>query len=635
MRNKKFASQIVLLLLVLSLALPGVLVHAQSQAFATISTPDFSQFPTITTLLDVFDDQGEFVPGLSTTSVTMLENGQKVVPDAVRQLDVPLGVVVAINSGLSLAVRDGLGQARYDKISETITHWAASRPADSADDFSLTWNGGIIASHFLPLAWRNRFDTFDPALRTSKPSLDALAFALDASQNTPLAPGQKKAILFISGKLENSTTSALADLTERAKDNGVRIYVWIVDSAANLAQPGALVLQDIATNTGGRFFNFTGSETLPDPETWFASLRHIYRLEYISQVRAGGNQTLSAQVSKGELTLSTQTTSFNLNVQPPNPAILSAPIEIVRQNPEKPFEIETFIPRQQEISVLIEFPDKFSRKLVRTTLYVDGKKVDENTAAPFDKFIWDLSAYIATADHTLEVEAEDELGLTRKSGATPVKITVTEPPGGIPGLLLRNGNAIIISVIVFAGAVLLFVLFLTGRRRFATLTERRRAAARNLDPVTQPVIVTFEKPGAQRANSFPWLRRKASAPPAYFVKLTPDGQPLSGDPIALNNREMIFGTDPTQATNILDHPSISPLHARLRMNESGAFYIVDQNSVAGTWVNYEPVSRDGCILKHGDMVHFGQFTYRFVLSKPPASFKPIVTSDPITKNDPD
>ncbi len=633
MLNKKLTHQLILLLLALSLAFPGVLVHAQSQAFATITPPDFSKFPIITTLLDIFDDQGDFVTGLSPTSVSMLENGQKVVPDSVQEHPVPLGVVVAINSGLSLAVRDGLGQARYEKIAAVISHWAASRPADSTDDFSLTWNGGIIASHFLPPAWRNRFDTFDPALRTSKPGLAALSFALDAAQNIQPAPGEKKAILFISGKLENSSAATLADLTSRAKNNGVRIYVWIVDSAANISQPGATVLQDLATSTGGRSLTFTGSEALPDPEVWFSSLRHIYQLSYTSKIRAAGQQSLSVQVSATGVSLTTQAASFNLDIEPPNPAILSAPIEIVRQNPDKPFDTDTFLPRQQEISALIEFPDKFQRKLIRTTLYVDGKKEDENTAAPFDKFTWDLSGYNVSADHSLEVEAEDELGLTRKSGATPVTVTVTQPPGGIPGLLLRNGTAIVISLIILAGAILLAILFLSGRRRFVSMAERRKALARNLDPVTQPIIVTFEQPGAQRQTPFPWLRRKSSSPPAYFVKLTVDGQPLAGDPIPLNNREMIFGTDPTQATNILDHPSISPLHARLRMNESGSFQLVDQNSTAGTWVNYEPISRDGCILKHGDMVHFGQFTYRFVLSKPPASLKPTITPD--TENDPD
>lgn len=629
MPNKKFLQQTTLLLLILSLTFPGAPVRAQgSQAFTIIGPPDFSNFPIITALLDTFDDQGQFVAGLSPSSVAVLENGQSIVPDSVHQLDIPVAVAVAINSGPSLAVRDGLGKSRYEKIAAVISNWAAAHPTDSTDDFSLTWNGGIIASHFLPAAWRNRFDSFDPALRTSKPGLSALSFALDAAQNVQTVLGEKKSVFFISGKLENSSLTTLQDLTDRAKNNNVRINVWIVDSAANLTQPGAVALQDLAESTGGHFVTFTGSETLPDPETWLSPLRHIYRVTYTSKIRATGQQSLSMQVNTTGLNLTTQPVSFRVEVEPPSPAILSAPIEIIRKNDDKPFDTASFLPRQFEISALIEFPDKFSRKLVRTTLYVDGKKAAENTAAPFDKFIWDLSKYDISADHSLEVEAEDELGLTRKSGATPVKVIVTEPPGGIPGLLLRNGSAVVVSLIILVGAILLALLFLGGRKRFASLAEQRRARLRNLDPVTQPVIVTFEKRSSEpRPNPFPWLRRKNTQPPAYFVKLTADGQPLPGDPIALNNREMIFGTDPTQATNILDHPSISPLHARLRMNESGSFQLVDQNSTAGTWVNYEPVSRDGRTLKHGDMVHFGQFMYRFVLSKPPATVKPTITPD--------
>ena len=626
MRNRKFAQQIFLILLVICLALPGAFVRAQSQAFALIATPDFSKFPTITTQLDAFDDQGEFVSGLSPTSVTVLENGQKIVPDYVQQLQVPLGMVVAINSGPSLAVRDSLGKSRYEKIAAVISNWAAALPADSQDDLSLTWNGGIIASHFQPAAWRNRFDSFDPAPRTSKPGLAALSFALDAAQNTQTVPGEKKALLLISGKLETNSLDGLKELTTRAKTAGVRVHVWIVDSKANLTSPGALALQDLADQTGGHYLSFSGGETLPDPEAWLSSLRHIYQFSYTSKIRTAGQQSLSVQVSAAGLTLTTPPVHFELNIQPPNVALLSAPIQIVRQNPDRPFDIESFQPRQQEISALIEFPDKYPRKLVRTIFYVDGKKVAENTAEPFDKFTWDLSGYTVGGHHTLEVEADDELGLTRRSAAAPVEVIVVEPPGGISGLLLRNGTAVTIALVVLAGAILLVILFLGGRR-FVSLAERRRERVRNTDPVTQPVPVIIEPQGQPRANPFPWLRRKNITPVAYFVKLTADGQPSSGDPIALNNREMTFGADPTQATIVLDHPSISPLHARLRMNETGNFQLVDQNSVAGTWVNFESISRDGRILKHGDMVHFGQFTYRFVLSKPPASLKPTITPD--------
>jgi hypothetical protein len=52
---------------------------------------------------------------------------------------------------------------------------------------------------------------------------------------------------------------------------------------------------------------------------------------------------------------------------------------------------------------------------------------------------------------------------------------------------------------------------------------------------------------------------------------------------------------------------------------------MNQNSVAGTWVNFDPITKEGCVLKHGDVVNFGHLTYRFVLTKPPATPKPTVT----------
>jgi predicted component of type VI protein secretion system len=89
---------------------------------------------------------------------------------------------------------------------------------------------------------------------------------------------------------------------------------------------------------------------------------------------------------------------------------------------------------------------------------------------------------------------------------------------------------------------------------------------------------------------------------------------------------MTFGTDPVQSTYVLDDPSISPLHARIKRADDGSFIIIDQGSVAGTWVNFEQVTRDGVRLAHGDRIHFGQMVYRFDLDQPPAESEPKVIS---------
>jgi len=93
----------------------------------------------------------------------------------------------------------------------------------------------------------------------------------------------------------------------------------------------------------------------------------------------------------------------------------------------------------------------------------------------------------------------------------------------------------------------------------------------------------------------------------------------------LIEKEITFGTDPVQCNQILDDPSISSIHARLRQTDKGGYLLQDNNSIAGTWVNYEPVLREGHRLMHGDMINFGQLTYRFMLKAPPAASTPKIT----------
>ena len=79
-----------------------------------------------------------------------------------------------------------------------------------------------------------------------------------------------------------------------------------------------------------------------------------------------------------------------------------------------------FLPTQQPIDIIVEFPDGRTRPLVSTTLFVDGQKVAENTAEPFNHFTWDLSGYATSGQHILSVEAVDSLGLSKISLGVPV-----------------------------------------------------------------------------------------------------------------------------------------------------------------------------------------------------------------------
>lgn len=603
------------LLLVLTLIpLPA---RAQEEApLLTLFPPETSAYPTITFLLDAFTPQGDYLKNLNPAQVNLLEDGKGITPDQVETLQPVLHLAVAINAGPALATRDGFGLSRYDKLTAVLDNWAQARPSQEQDSLTLAWNGGIVASRLPPLNWRPRLQTFDPGLRAATPSLGALAYALDDALAASAPPGGKKAILLISPHLENRDLANLPELLTRAQQAQVRIFVWMTDSDAYLTHPGALALQDLAQQTGGSYAAFTGSETLPDPETWFSPLRFIYRVTYQSGIRTEGTHSLAVQVGAS----TSQTENFLLNVLPPSAALLAPPSSLIRQNEETPFDYDTFLPAEQSISALLEFKDGFPRPLRRTALLVDGVMVDENTSAPFDQFTWDLRDYQVSATHTLLLEVTDNLGMSSQSQPIPVQVTVIQPPGGVWGLIRKNAYALTLFLIVLAGLALTVILFFGGKRTFTALAERRRARALQQDPVTQPVDAS----PAPAASPFPWLRRKTPPPLAYLVKLSPEGLPTPGDPIPLTGAEMTFGTDPTQATNVLDHPSLAPLQARLRY-EQNAFTLADQNSVSGCWLNYERLPKEGRALKHGDMIHFGELTYRFVLAKPPSPKKPTLT----------
>ena len=90
--------------------------------------------------------------------------------------------------------------------------------------------------------------------------------------------------------------------------------------------------------------------------------------------------------------------------------------------------------------------------------------MDENTSEPFNKFTWDLATYAATAEHQIDVEVVDSLGLSKTSMAVPVTVTVVKPPSGPTALLAKYRTQITFGSIILAGLVLFFIL-LGGRFR--------------------------------------------------------------------------------------------------------------------------------------------------------------------------
>jgi hypothetical protein len=613
--------------------------RAQISAYAEIAFVEAQGFPQVKALLDVYDASGKFVSGLEAADLNLAEDGEARPVNTLTESEAPVQLVVAINPGPALAVRDGNAIPRFTKIVEALRLWVEAQPAESPDDLSLISLSGSLITHAKPRDWFVSLDAFKPDFRNTTPNLQTLAIALDTVSATT-QPGTKRAVLFITPHMDDPTIdSVIAPLIQSAVDSKVRVFVWFVDGDQFFTSPSANAFNSLALQTSGSFFAFSNAEPFPDLNVELAPLRHIYELMYTSALKTPGDHELGVDVDTPQGTITALGQTFSVDVQPPNPILVSPPLQIKRQpSPDDPYNEEALLPAKQTIEILVEFPDGHVRELKRTTLLVDGQVVDENTSEPFEAFTWDLRPYGESGSHEITVEAEDVLGLQKSSISTPLVLTVIPPPRGIQAFLGRYRDYLVMGAIGVAGLALVVILLrgvLGG-----VLFKRRRAARQQFeDPLTQPVVVPTELPAvsaknARKSKTAPrrtvWFRSKPVSrlpdAPAYLTRLTNGGEPASAAPIPVIEKEMTIGTDPVQSLRVLDDPSISPLHARIKRNGDGAFHIYDHGSVAGTWVNYEPVTREGRRLAHGDWIHFGQLMYRFDLQQPPAETEPKIIS---------
>ncbi len=590
--------------------------RAQTGARLSLYALQTGSFPVMTAGLDVFDSAGNFVTGLAPGAISLLEDNQPRPLDTLEELQPGVQFALALDPGPAFAFRDVNAVTRYDKIYKVLKDWTATHPDTLGDDLSLIPTGGILSAH-LPTtaAFSGALTIYSPALQSMLPSLDSLSRALDAvSEQAPQA-GMKPTILFVSSPPAQDAILTLQNLTQRAVAQQVRVNVWIVVSADFFATSGATALKDLAIQTGGQYVLFSGEEPLPGLETYLAPLRHTYRLTYKSAVLTSGGHTLTAQVNMGDETATSASLPFEVDIQPPNPILVAPPDQIVRQAPDEHTIVTTaFLPAQQAIDIIIEFPDGRTRPLVRTVLYVDNQKAAENTTAPFDHFSWNLTGYATSGQHLLSVEAVDDLGLSKTSLGVPVTVTIIRPQRGFLFILSRNRLWVVIGSVLFAGVVLGAIL-VSGRIRRRTRSAGREARS---DPLTQPV----PSETARRKPLLPWSRLSKQAD-AYLVRLKEDGQPMTAPPIPVVTPEMTFGSDPIQATRILDDPSVSPLHARLKQ-ENGEYILSDEKSIAGTSVNFELLTTPRR-LQHDDVLQIGRLSYRFKLRKPPERPAPRVT----------
>jgi hypothetical protein len=605
-------------------------VFGQDEERVIITQPNTTLFPEISFLLEAYNSEGQFVSNLDQTDFKIIENGEERDVQMLERLEPGLQVIFATNAA-PIWASSTAGITHYQQILLALKAWVQNQGEDSQDDFSLATNTGLmIIRSGDPEEWSTAIDEYQPDLLRTEASIVSLSQALDLATDANPRPNMKRAILYITAIPNQNMLNALPNLSGRARQLGVRVLVWLVGPANQAVSPGADGLRALADESGGEFFHFTGAESLPNPDQYFQSLRYIYRVVYRSAVQSSGANRVKVEMEHPDLNAASREQIFSLKIQPPNPIFLSPPSTITRQREETVSRGESprLAPDAAIIQYLIEFPDGYTRELKAARLYVDGSLAVEQTLPPFERFQWSLADYEESASHTLQVEIEDELGLVQRSIETAVQVAVEPIRLTWWETLITAERTPIYAGVLLAGISLILVLTIAGRKT-AHAIERKRKTNRADDPLVQVVPIRQDRPNKRRitqmAQSPTWPR---SLGPQYasarLVRISESGHPIPSSSISLARKEITFGSDPQQAITVLDSSSIDPLHARLYHTPDNGYMLIDAGSTAGTWVNYAPVSGAGVHLEHGDLVHIGRIAFRFELSQPEATRRPIV-----------
>jgi hypothetical protein len=632
-RSNLWKASLILILLSGIFVVPVVQAQEEPQASATIHELKTENFPEISFFLEGYNADGQAISDLSEADITIIENEQEPIPIDILQRSEPgYQVILAYNLSPTLATNNSEGLSRYEAITDHVVQWLGSRPASTPDDFSLVTDTGLQQIRDEnPREFAESLSNYEPDLINSQPNLTSLLQALDLATDPTLNPLMKRAILYITPQPTISNVSAFPGFIERAVQQKVPVYVWMVGPAsARISNPSVVdPLVTLAEETGGQFFLYSGVEELPNIEEYFQANRYIYDVTYTSGIRKSGTHRISAIITTGESKIISKIAKVNLSVEPPNLILINPPLLVEREwvidaKDARNRELE---PEQVQIEFMVEFPDDHPRELMSARLFVDGELAQEVTQPPFNSFGLDLTSYESDQEVLFLVEVEDSLGIVTRTQPALIEISVAPIPltfwEGLLRLELSPERWIILAGVLIAGTVLVVAIVFVGKRQ-AFWRDQAAKRQRKIDPVTQPVKI-------KQADDIPGKGNAVQASigkqvEAMLIPLNERYEANRKKTVVLDRKEWVIGSDPIQARLVIARSALDDLHARLVRTEQGEYWLRDQNSIAGTWVNFAPITTKGVKLRHGDLIHFAKALYRFELSHPTEDREnPIIT----------
>lgn len=573
-------------------------VTGQAAATLTVSSPQTGAFPEISVEFKLTDSTGHPIRELETSQLTIIENENELPVTSISEVYRGIYFALVINGDRQMDLRDAGGISRYQKMIDVLQSWAAGRHFSGEDSWSLMTNEGLgVGEASDAVTWMTALDAYQPNLRQLEPDLTSLQEAIQMLQRADAAFGVDKALLYLTPPPTPDRIVGVNTLAEQARQAGIQVNVWMIGEAYYLTNDQGGSLIEMAASTGGQFFNYTGVENLPDLSGTLNDLGYASELTYKSGLRATGSYPLVIRAALSDMEITGESLPFYITVQPPNPMLLAPPVSISREVVTgEGSNTASFSPSQVDLQILVEYPDGHPRELTASRLLVDGSVADVNASPPFDVFSWDISNLTETGEHTIQVEVEDSLGLSAATLLTPVQIEIIEP--GMGGHFSVQQIGLIVSgVIAGAGLVLLGVWLF---RKFWRVNQPRWQNRRQAALSGKGKRASEEMDGKEECY-------------AILLPLDSFNEPGEETGMVVNKPRVLIGSDPQHVDLALSSPGVDSIQAELSLEEDG-FWLRHLGSPSRpTWLNYQPIGTDRVRVKPGDLLHFGEFGFRFTM----------------------
>lgn len=605
---------------------------AQGDVLLRLSQPDLSNFPEIKLNVLSADSRGASLPESDLLRLTLRENGVPIPEAQVQFVPVGVDIIFVLDADQSLNIIDeGRSVTRLETVQEMLERFASRFMNPSGLDriSLLVPDGANEAGQFLVQ------DSGSP---------DALVGAIqnytaELPQDVPINAMMQQAIAHAAEMKVDGRYQAIVLLSEARRLN------QFLDFATLVAEAQAIELPLFTAILGGEasFDEVNAAAALYQPTRAFYA--HVPRPEeadslfliwqrqgnqaqirYHSLLRQSGSYAITVNI--GTLTARTD---LALEIVPPHIELALPTTAVQRQGSTFDSPLLELEPAVLDIPVQLTWPDALPRDVTVVSLYVDGQRQPQlNPPQPDDSGLLTLSWNVQSVDtgaYRLRAELTDILGYTSETETVVLTITAVRPAPPTPtpaptatpspvervtevtSKVSRDDWLLILVGLGLLGLVL--VLIRWWRRRPPKMAPRPRrergaTSADMLDEVDETLVASL-----QLVEDAPGHRTE----------------------IVLEDDNLAIGRDHEVAQIVFGDGSVARLHARIR-RRNGRYYLYDEGSASGTFLNHERLGLSPRQLQDGDEIRIGRLLLRFQL-RPPTPTSPAPSEEAATDPEPE